>query len=1562
LRARGHAVRATVEPLESRLLLSITLNGFSYGTVTTGATSLTWSDTVAAGTDRAMFVELAIDGLGALVTGVTYGGVALTQVGRATGNHASEIWRLVNPTVGTANIVASFGGTTAAAGGTVTFNGVDQSNPTGTFVGNAGTSATMSVTAASAAGDTVIDVEHWTGSAPGYTLGNGQTYQWAFSNSTLLGASTTAAGAPSVTMSSTVSTSAEWDMGAVSIHAATTVASQVAYSVQPSNATAGVADSPSIVVDVEDQFGSIVTTDNSNVTLSVASGPGVLTGTATVAASSGVATFSNVKLNTAGAYTLTASDGSLTTATSNSFTVSAAAASKLAYSVQPSNVTAGVADSPSIVVDVEDPFGNIVTTNSSNVTLAVASGPGVLSGTATVAASSGVATFNNVKLNTAGAYTLTASDGSLTTATSNGFTVSAAAASKLAYSVQPSNVTAGVADSPSIVVDVEDPFGNIVTTNSSNVTLSVASGPGVLSGTATVAASSGIAAFSNVKLDTPGAYTLTASDGSLTSATSNGFTVSAAAASKVVYSVQPSNVTAGVADSPSIVVDVEDQFGNIVTTNSSSVTLAVASGPGVLTGTATVAASSGVATFSNVKLNTAGVYTLTASDGSLTSATSNGFTVNPAAASKLVYAVQPSNVAAGVADSPSIVVDVEDQFGNIVTSNSSNVTLAVASGPGVLTGTATVAASSGVATFSNVKLNTAGNYTLTASDGSLTSATSNSFTVSAAVGSKVAFTQQPTNVQPGNAISPAVTVSVEDAFGNVIASNGSSITISLASGPGVLSGTLTVAAVNGVATFSNLRLNATGSYTLNATDGSLTSGTSAGFTVGTATTTQVAFVQQPTNVNAGSAESPSIVVDVEDQFGNIVTTDHSNVTLSVASGPGSLTGTATVAASNGAATFSNVKLDTPGNYTLTASDGSLTSATSNGFTVSAAAASKLVYAVQPSNVTAGVADSPSIVVDVEDRFGNIVTADNSNVTLSVASGPGGLSGTVTVAASNGVATFSNVTLDTAGTHTLTASDGSLTSATSNGFTVSVAAASKVVYSVQPSNVTVGVADSPSIIVEVEDPFGNVITTDSSNVTLAVAGGPGSLSGTVTVAASNGVATFSNIILDTAGNYTLMASDGSLTSATSSSFTVAMPHVGPTIAVNASATPSPVGGTTTNLSVLGAYGGGESVLTYTWSATAQPTGSNPLFSVNGTNAAKNSTVTFNEAGSYTFTCTISDGQGGTVTSSTQVTVNQTLSSVAIVASPAQSVRAGGELFLTAVQSDQFSRLMAQQLPVAWSVDSGNGTVGSDGIFIASDQSGTVEVRATLGQFSNTIAVTVWQVAAPILVSPTNPVPSIPPVSPGSNGGESTILQGSGGSGSATPVQIEQSPQYGPTQATDPSNWIPDASQSVTPTKPPPQPDNGPADNPVQTAPNHAAPAAALARHAAAAPKPKQVPARAPAQSGPIEITPINRTAIIQELMHGQSDEWDQDMVRDARLKLRVGVASAIGSAAASAYLLWLIRGGGVLASLLSSAPVWKLVDPLFVLPSRRLYRAIWKRPRRVEREDPEDRFFGRNSPR
>src|SRR5207244_8347156 len=70
-------------------------------------------------------------------------------------------------------------------------------------------------------------------------------------------------------------------------------------------------------------------------------------------------------------------------------------------------------------------------------------------------------------------------------------------------------------------------------------------------------------------------------------------------------------------------------------------------------------------------------------------------------------------------------------------------------------------------------------------------------------------------------------------------------------------------------------------------------------------------------------------------------------------------------------------------------------------------------------------------------------------------------------------------------------------------------------------------------------------------------------------------------------------------------------------------------TTLGPPALGADDGGETHLTYTWAVTAGPSG--VTFSANGTNAAKSSTATFTQAGTYTFQVTVTDQDGLTVTS-------------------------------------------------------------------------------------------------------------------------------------------------------------------------------------------------------------------------------------------------------------------------------------------------------------------------------------------
>ncbi|MGD0389470.1 MAG: hypothetical protein ABSC42_11000, partial [Tepidisphaeraceae bacterium] len=132
----------------------------------------------------------------------------------------------------------------------------------------------------------------------------------------------------------------------------------------------------------------------------------------------------------------------------------------------------------------------------------------------------------------------------------------------------------------------------------------------------------------------------------------------------------------------------------------------------------------------------------------------------------------------------------------------------------------------GVATFNDIIASAPGSCTLNASDGSLVSTISDSFTVTAP---QLVITQQPTDALVGQALSPSVTVAIEDSNGDVLTTDDSTITLSIASGPagGTLDGTLSVSAVDGVATFSDVILNAAGDYTLTASYGAVADKTTA---------------------------------------------------------------------------------------------------------------------------------------------------------------------------------------------------------------------------------------------------------------------------------------------------------------------------------------------------------------------------------------------------------------------------------------------------------------------------------------------------------------------------------------------------------------------------------------------------------------------------------------------------------------------------------------------------------------------------------------------------------------
>src|SRR5207244_3101722 len=289
-----------------------------------------------------------------------------------------------------------------------------------------------------------------------------------------------------------------------------------------------------------------------------------------------------------------------------------------------------------------------------------------------------------------------------------------------------------------------------------------------------------------------------------------------------------------------------------------AVAIALGSNPGgsTLSGTTPVAAVSGVATFF-VSLNKAGTgYTLTASAGGFAPVTSTAFDITPGTATQLAFTVQPSNTVAGAAISPAVQITALDPAGNPVPSFTGNVTVALGNNPGgsTLGGTTTVAAVGGVVTFSDLTLDKAApGYWLIATG--LGTATSSSFNIIAGTATQLVFGTQPGTTVAGQQITPAVTVRALDALGNLATTFTGQVTVTLNSpGSGTLSGTTTVAAAGGVATFFSLSVNVAASgYTLTAAAAGLPNVESVAFEVIVGPARHVDFQTPP---HAESAARP----------------------------------------------------------------------------------------------------------------------------------------------------------------------------------------------------------------------------------------------------------------------------------------------------------------------------------------------------------------------------------------------------------------------------------------------------------------------------------------------------------------------------------------------------------------------------------------------------------------------------------------------------------------------------------------------------------------------------------
>jgi hypothetical protein len=757
-------------------------------------------------------------------------------------------------------------------------------NNAGSIVGGTGTNAAGVVLTETVPANTTADLAN---STPGWVLasgsgGPGSTYTFAVGalNAGVNGSvvfsvdvnATIPAGTTSLTNTVTITDAAGDSASATRVTPfGSPVATSLVFAQQPGNGETGLPLTPAVNVAIRDQFGNVVTGDTSTVTLTLSGGTFVGGATtASAAAVNGVATFANLAVAAPGTYTLTATDGTLTGATSNAFTIQTP--NKLAFTGQPPGGTAGIAMSPPVTVAVEDAGGNVVTGDTSTVTLTLSGGTFVGGATtATAAAVNGVATFGNLAVTSSGTYTLAASDGTLAGSTSNSFTISAG--------------TSVYLDFNSTATDFTSNF-TVHNNNGANATsLSWGAAFGVQD-QAGPAAGGGVQSSGSVAIDSTAIYTpskVNLSDGLVHTALAFVTAVSGLGTSDKPLQIgflSPTSVGFNASNnfiSARILGNNTVEFqsangGTAVSTNNTPPTGTITAGDWLelIFTTRETASGSFTGAFSLLDYGPAGTgagrtvlapvaYTVTGLTGLGTaSAVSPGFrtatpaaytghvkfdnfAIDPPGPAKLAYLSQPTSGTAGAPLGP-FVVAVEDIAGHTIGTDSSAVTLTLSHGTfasGATTASAT--AVNGVATFNNLVISAAGSYVLRATD---TNPNLDpgfaAFTINASPATRLAFVQQPTSVNAGAAISPAVTVAVQDAAGNTVASDTSTVTLTLSSGTFAGgSNTVSVAAVNGIATFGNLVINTPGSYTLAATDGTLTGATSASFTVAGQTVTTV---------------------------------------------------------------------------------------------------------------------------------------------------------------------------------------------------------------------------------------------------------------------------------------------------------------------------------------------------------------------------------------------------------------------------------------------------------------------------------------------------------------------------------------------------------------------------------------------------------------------------------------------------------------------------------------------------------------------------------------------------
>ena len=412
---------------------------------------------------------------------------------------------------------------------------------------------------------------------------------------------------------------------------------------------------------------------------------------------------------------------------------------------------------------------------------------------------------------------------------------------------------------------------------------------------------------------------------------------------------------------------------------------------------------------------------------------------------------------------------------------------------------------------------TATAFTITATNATASTTQTFTFTVTAAVAAPAFTLSASTESRAVNTAATGFTIATST--GGTIASFGISATppgMSFNTSTGALTGT-----PNTVATATAFTITATN------TAGSVTQ------TFTLTVTAAVAIFTQPIGGANATALSTQPVVRVVDGSGNAIASFTSNVVATIASGTGTLSGTTTVAAVAGVATFTNLVITgTAGAFTLRFTPTGLTAATSNSLTVTAGAENK--YLVTSSSTSPAAGSAVTISAQLSDVSGNAVNTAGKTVTWSKSNANGSFATATSTTNAAGIATVSFTVHTVSATSTAVTATSSTPTLTGTGSTITTVAgaASKIVVKQDASPTRVIFQTQPSF--RTQDAFSNNVLTSSATITAALtAGTGGTIQGTLTAVAAgaDGRADFTNLGIDgvISNSYTITYSSPGLTS-------------------------------------------------------------------------------------------------------------------------------------------------------------------------------------------------------------------------------------------------------------------------------------------------------------------------------------------------------------------------------------------------------------------------------------------------